>query len=63
MVDAAHHSDEEAKDETFVEKPAILEMYKAAAEITNGKHPDITAQLFLFVWEDRIAKIIVIFGE
>jgi len=35
MVDA-HHSDEEIKDETFVECPAILEKYKAAADITNA---------------------------
>ena len=36
MVDA-HNSDEENKNETFVEVPAILEKYKAAADITNGK--------------------------
>jgi hypothetical protein len=37
MVDAAHHSDEEIKDESFVECPAILEKFKAAAEVTDGK--------------------------
>ena len=37
MVDAAHHSDEEIKDETLVDCPAILEKFKAAGEVTNGK--------------------------
>ncbi len=31
-----HESDEEFKDESFVEKPAILDKYKAAALIVNA---------------------------
>ena len=31
-------NDEEIKDETFVEVPAILEKFKAAAAVTDGKH-------------------------
>lgn len=36
MVEA-NHSDEEIKNETFVDSPAILEKYKAAAVIADGK--------------------------
>lgn len=32
----AEHSDEEFKDESFVERPAILDKYKAAAGIANA---------------------------
>lgn len=35
--DQAHLSDEENQDETFIEKPAILDKYKAAAAVANGK--------------------------
>ncbi len=35
--DQAHLSDEGDQDETFIEKPAILDKHKAAAVITNGK--------------------------
>lgn len=35
--DQAQNSDEEEyKDENFIEKPAILDKYKAAAQITNA---------------------------
>jgi curved DNA binding protein len=34
--DKQHESDEEFKDESFVEKPAILDKYKAAALIANA---------------------------
>ena len=36
MVDA-HHSDEEAKDLNFIDEPAQLDKYKAAAQIADGK--------------------------
>ena len=31
-------SDEETYDKTFIEEPAILDKFKAAAQITDGKH-------------------------
>jgi methionyl aminopeptidase len=38
MVEARERgsSEEEFKDENFIEKPAILDKYKAAAQITNA---------------------------
>ena len=46
MVEA-HHSEDEFKDESFVEVPAILEKYKAAAAIADGKLPPHRFALFL----------------
>lgn len=46
MVEA-HHSEEEFKDESFVEVPAILEKYKAAAAIADGKYLTKGFALFL----------------
>ena len=39
MVDARERapSEEEEKDESFIDKPAILDKFKAAGLITNGK--------------------------
>jgi len=37
MVEAGHASDEELKDQSFIELPAILDKYKAAALIADGK--------------------------
>ncbi len=36
MVEAGHASDEEVKDQSFIECPAILDKYKAAALIADG---------------------------
>lgn len=33
-----HASDEESHDKTFIEEPAILDKFKAAAQITDGKY-------------------------
>lgn len=33
---ASSGENEDFKDENFIEKPAILDKYKAAAQITNG---------------------------
>jgi len=37
MVEAAHASDEEVQDQSFLEVPAILDKFKAAAQIADGK--------------------------
>ena len=37
MVEAGNHSDEEVKDQSFIELPAILDKYKAAALVADGK--------------------------
>jgi hypothetical protein len=36
MVEQAHASDEEIQDQSFLEVPAILDKYKAAALIADG---------------------------
>lgn len=38
MVEARERasSEEEFKDENFIERPAILDKYKAAAQVTNA---------------------------
>jgi hypothetical protein len=33
--DKPESGDEDFKDESFIEKPAVLDKYKAAAEVTN----------------------------
>jgi hypothetical protein len=37
MVEAAQASDEEVQDQSFLEVPAILDKFKAAAQIADGK--------------------------
>ncbi len=39
MVEAAQASDEEVQDQSFLEVPAILDKFKAAAQIADGKQP------------------------
>jgi hypothetical protein len=36
MVDTHNGSDDETQDKTFIEEPAILDKYKAAALIADG---------------------------
>jgi len=40
-----HNSDDETPDKTFIEEPAILDKFKAAALITDGKNPFKLPQL------------------
>ncbi len=36
--DRLPEEEEENKDENFIDKPAILDKFKAASQITNGKN-------------------------
>ena len=35
MVESTHAAEEEGKDQTFLELPAILDMYKASAAVAD----------------------------
>ena len=48
MVEAGHASDEEVKDQSFIECPAILDKYKAAALIADGTLTTIFISFILF---------------
>lgn len=37
MVEPAQASDEEVQDKSFLEEPVILDKFKAAAQIADGK--------------------------
>ena len=37
MVEPTHDSDEEVQDKSFLEEPVILDKFKAAAQISDGK--------------------------
>jgi hypothetical protein len=37
MVEPAHASDDEVQDKSFLEEPVILDKFKAAALIADGK--------------------------
>jgi hypothetical protein len=48
MVEAAHASDEEVQDQSFLEVPAILDKFKAAAQIADGKQSLANDSRFTF---------------
>jgi len=46
MVEPTHDSDEEVQDKSFLEEPVILDKFKAAAQISDGKQ-------FNFYWPQK----------
>jgi len=45
MVEPAQASDEEVQDQSFLEVPAILDKFKAAAQIADGKQVRLPSEL------------------